>query len=72
MLDMSKAYQFYMQGLPGRRSAKRVLTRFSDAVTEDDSHLAWTVANVIPSKALPAPHAWTQLGLVSPPKFARV
>ena len=61
-----------MQGFPGSSSVERVLTRFSDAVTEEDLSLAWTVANVVPSKALPASHAWPPLGLTSPPKFARV
>jgi len=61
-----------LQGLPGSRSAKRVLTTFSEAVIEEQSHLAWTVANVIATEHLPSAHCWRPLGLLNPPTFATV
>lgn len=49
-----------------------MLTKFSDAVVEEDFALAWTVANIVPAAALPASHCWPVLGLVSPPRLATV
>ena len=67
-----KQRQISVQGFPGSRSAEKVLTKFSDGAAEDDMPLVWTVANIIPAKALPATHCWPLLGLITPPKLARV
>lgn len=62
----------FWQGIPHTAGAKRVVTSLPDACHEKDWRLAWSVTDVVPESALPRQHAWTPLGLRSPPLLATV
>ena len=61
-----------LQGVPGSRTRKRVLTCYSQTAEFKHWPLAWMAANIVLEEHAPWRQAWTDLGLKSPPTLATV